>query len=89
MPVIKQNKSIEIASQMIPRRLPVICCTAIASDERRLQIAPELFSGRSKKAISWRRRCPNALARIRSINLEPDTENAVYYKNRKYETFSL
>lgn len=74
---------------MIPRRLPVICCTAIASDERRLQIAPELFSGRSKKAISCRRRCPNALARIRSTSWEPDTENAVYFKDRIYEKVAL
>jgi hypothetical protein len=35
-------------SHMTPNLVPVICWIANASEERRVQIAPELFSGWSK-----------------------------------------
>lgn len=47
-PSIIPKPNIATVSTILPRRVPVICWSANAFDESRLQIDPELFSGRSK-----------------------------------------
>ena len=74
--IIEPNIRLDIImvklSNIKPRRVPVICWIDNASEARRTQIEPELFSGKSKKEISWRSKYENALIRIRSVNLDPD-----------------
>jgi hypothetical protein len=73
---IRPKASMANTSKTISSRVPIVCWTTVASDERRVDIAPELFFGRSKEAISYRRRLSNALVRVRCASLEFNSAKA-------------
>jgi len=73
---LEPNKAIH--SQITPSRVPVISWFSEASIDKRLQIAPELFSTRSKYATSCRSKHANAFERIRWTNFDPEIANALY-----------
>ena len=84
-PKIKPKAAIATVSQMNPNLVPTICSKAATFDDRRTLIAPELFSGRSKYAVSWRRRHENVFMRIRSASFVPDSVKIVYYSQRQID----
>ena len=82
-PKIKPKAASATVSQINPSLVPTICWKAATFDDRRTLIAPELFSGRSKYAVSSRRRHENVFMLIRSVSFVPDSVKIVYYSQRK------